>query len=243
MAPSAPPPDDDQARERRLLRLYRAIAAAQARLAALHGEIEAARSDTGRRAAHDALAENKRLTAANRVAAHDAEHAQAALVAALRVSRTDSLTGPHNREVLWDRLAHDVSLARRQGHGLAVYFIDIDDFKQVNDAFGHAVGDLLLQHAARVLQGTVRESDTVCRIGGDEFVILATVDQRDDAERMANKIRLALGLDCMIGGYPMAISASIGYSLFPEDGDAPGVLVHKADKAMYRRKRALGRPG
>ena len=162
----------------------------------------------------------------------------AALQQAVQAAQTDPLTGLRNREVLWDRLAHDLSLARRHGKRLAVYFLDVDDFKQVNDEFGHAAGDLLLQHVARVLLASVRDSDTVCRIGGDEFVILASATLPEDAVQMGTKIGRALGTPCVLAGHVMAVSASIGCALFPEDGESPGVLVHKADEAMYRRKRA-----
>jgi diguanylate cyclase (GGDEF)-like protein len=232
---------DDSADEFRLLALRREIAVAETMLRALRAEIREASSELGLAAAHDARAENKRLTAENRLATRDAESAHAALETAIKASQTDALTGVHNREVLWDRLTHDLTLARRLGHGLAVYFLDIDGFKRVNDEFGHAAGDQLLQHTARVLLATVRASDTVCRLGGDEFVILAAASRRDDAEQVAVKIQAALGLPCVIAGHTMSVSASIGYSLFPEDGDSPGVLVHKADEAMYRLKRACAR--
>jgi diguanylate cyclase (GGDEF)-like protein len=239
----SPPPllDDTRAATYRLATLRREIAAAEATLRALQAEILQANSDRGRLASHDARAENLRLTAENRLAAQDAVSAHAALQVALAASRTDTLTGLHNRQVLWERLAHDLALARRLGHGLAVYFLDIDGLKDVNDRFGHAAGDLLLQHAAQVLRATVRASDTVCRLGGDEFVIVAAANQRDDAEQIVAKIAQALALTCLIAGHPMSVAASIGYSLFPDDGDAPGVLVHKADEAMYRLKRAQAR--
>lgn len=232
---------DDSADELRLQALQQAIATAEATLRSLRAEIQDARGDSGRLNVQQVRVENERLTVENRLAALDAVSAHAALEVAIKASRTDALTGLHNREVLWDRLAHHVALARRNGSGLAVYFLDIDGFKRVNDRFGHAAGDLLLQHVASVLLATVRASDTVCRIGGDEFVVLVATNRREDAEQVAAKIGQSLAAPCVLAGHPMSVSASIGLSLFPEDGESPGVLVHKADEAMYRLKRALAR--
>jgi diguanylate cyclase (GGDEF)-like protein len=222
----------------RLLALRHEIVAAEGKLRRLQADIEAACSAQGQLSASDARAENRRLLVENRLMTQDAEIANAALEAALKASQTDVLTGLHNREVLWTRLAHDLALARRHGHRLVVYFLDINGFKRVNDEFGHAAGDLVLQHAAHVLLATVRASDTVCRLGGDEFVIVAAAQRHEDADQLAAKIALALGAPCTIAGHAMSVSASIGFSLFPDDGDAPGVLVRKADEAMYRLKRA-----
>ncbi|MBI3346245.1 MAG: GGDEF domain-containing protein [Burkholderiales bacterium] len=234
-------PPHDSPDEYRLIVLRREIAAAEATLLALQAAIQDARSEQGLVAVRDARVENERLTAQNLVVTQAAENAHAALEVALQAAQTDALTGLSNREVLWDRLAHDLALARRHNHLLAIYFLDVNDFKQVNDEHGHAVGDLLLQHVARVLMATVRASDTVCRIGGDEFVVLVATHRREDAEAVAGKIAQALAAPCMLAGHPMSVSASIGCSVFPDDGESPGVLVHKADEAMYRLKRAHAR--
>lgn len=225
--------------EDRLIALKREIATAEATLLALQAAIEEARSETGLVAMREARIENERLVVQNFQTTQAAEAAHVALDIAIKAAQTDALTGLRNREVLWHRLAHDLALARRQGNRLAIYFLDVDDFKRVNDEFGHAVGDLLLQHVARVLLATVRASDTVCRIGGDEFVVLASASRQDDVRQVAAKMEQALGMPCVLAGHPMSISASIGFSVFPEDGESPGVLVHKADEAMYRAKRAL----
>ena len=222
----------------RLNTLERQITAAQATLLALNSAILEARSERGLIAASDARDENKRLHVENRLATQEVVSAHAALEVAVKAAHTDTLTGLRNREVLWDRLAHGIALARRHSNRLAVYFLDIDGFKRVNDEFGHAVGDLLLQRVASVLLATVRDSDTVCRIGGDEFVVIASANRRDDVAQVAAKISQALSEPCVLAGHAMCISASIGFSVFPEDGEAPGVLVHKADEAMYRIKRA-----
>jgi diguanylate cyclase (GGDEF)-like protein len=234
--------DDDDDESRRLAGLRRQIVAAETTLQRLRAAILEARSDAGLAAAHETREENQRLRAENRLATDERNSAHAALEVAVRTAQTDTLTGLHNREVLWDRLAHGIALARRHGAWLAVYFLDIDGFKRVNDEFGHAIGDLLLQRAARVLLATVRDSDTVCRLGGDEFVVLASAGRREDVAQVAGKIAQALADPCVIAGHGMRVSASIGYSVFPEDGDSPGVLVHKADEAMYRAKRDARQP-
>lgn len=229
--------------EQRLIALRREIAAAEATLLALQLAIGEARSEQGLVAARDARLENERLLVRNHLVTQESQSAHAALEVAVKAAQTDALTGAHNREVLWDRLGHDLALARRSGTRLAIYFLDVNDFKQVNDEFGHAVGDLLLQRVARVLMTTVRASDTVCRIGGDEFVVLAAAGRREDAEQVAEKIGHALAAPCVLAGHPMTVSASVGFSLFPDDGESPGVLVRKADEAMYRVKRARARGG
>lgn len=226
----------------RLVALERQIAAAEATLLELHAAILEARSERGLAAAADARLENERLQMQNQLATQEVVTAHAALEVAVKASQTDSLTGLRNREVLWDRLSHDIALARRNGQRLIIFFLDVDGFKQVNDEYGHAVGDLLLQRAARVLQATVRDSDTVCRMGGDEFVVLVSAARREDATQVANKIARALGEPCLLAGHRMCISASIGFSVFPDDGESPGVLMRKADEAMYRIKRATLRP-
>lgn len=236
-----PLPPHDSADERRLIVLRREIATAEATLLALQAAIEDARSDPGLVTARHARVENERLTAQNLLATQAAENAHAALEVAVQAAQTDALTGLRNREVLWDRLAHDLALARRHHHLLAIYFLDVNDFKQVNDEHGHAVGDLLLQHVARVLTATVRASDTVCRIGGDEFVVLVATHRRQDAEAVAHKIAQALAAPCVLAGHALSVSASVGCSVFPDDGESPGELVHKADEAMYRLKRARAR--
>lgn len=221
----------------RLAALQRQIAAAESTLRQLQTDILEARSERGLLAAREARVENERLQLQNRRANEEVEGARAALQVAVKASQTDALTGLRNREVLWDRLTHGIALARRHGASLAVYFLDIDDLKKVNDQFGHAIGDLVLQRAALVLLATVRDSDTVCRMGGDEFVVLTAASRHADAALVAGKIAQALAEPCLLGGHALRVSASIGFSVFPDDGDSPGVLVHKADEAMYRAKR------
>jgi len=229
---------DTDAARRQLQELLHQISAAEFTLQTLRTAILAAHSEQGLAAAVHARLENERLQLENHLATQQVQSAHAALEVAVKASQTDFLTGLCNREVLWDRLTYNLALARRSGQRLVVYFLDIDGFKRVNDKYGHAVGDLLLQCTGAVLQATMRDSDTVCRIGGDEFVVLTLAGRYEDAGEVADKIGRALGQPRVLGGHPMCISASIGFSVFPDDGESPGVLMHKADEAMYRIKRA-----
>ncbi|MCP3688251.1 MAG: bacteriohemerythrin [Gammaproteobacteria bacterium] len=149
----------------------------------------------------------------------------------------DSLTGLPNRILMLDRLEHAISQMKRSKKKLALMFIDLDDFKRVNDSLGHHVGDALLVEAAQRLQGAVRASDTVARQGGDEFLILATeLRNQSDVEAIAEKILSALGRPFVLNEVPLAISASIGFAFYPDDADDVQLLLSKADAAMYRAK-------
>ncbi len=155
------------------------------------------------------------------------------------LAQHDALTGLPNRALLFDRLERALAAAQRNGHVLAVLFIDLDGFKPVNDHYGHDVGDALLQAVAQRLQGLVRESDTAARIGGDEFVVLLpTIAADEDADGVADKLRAALASPFDIHGHRIMISGSVGVALFPRDGDSPAALLEHADGAMYREKQA-----
>jgi diguanylate cyclase (GGDEF)-like protein len=156
-------------------------------------------------------------------------------------SHTDALTGLPNRTLLEDRLRQAIIKAQRDGGYLALMIVDLDKFKPVNDTHGHAVGDELLREMARRMVACVRESDTVARMGGDEFmVLLPGVDQVHDALLVAEKIRESLNHSFALEGDRMAISASIGVAAFPEHGDDATSLFRAADEALYRAK-AQGR--
>ncbi|MBB2486093.1 diguanylate cyclase [Mitsuaria sp. WAJ17] len=230
--------DGIPAEQRRLRALRRKIAEAEATLLALQASIDAARGNAGREVIRGMAAENQRLTAANLVAHQATATAYAALEKAVHASRTDPLTGLLNRLALWDRLEHDLNLARRNGSMLVVCFVDVDNFKQVNDTLGHAVGDQLLQGIARTLVGTVRASDTVCRLGGDEFVVFAPISTREDGIQLAAKITQAVSRLRMPASCELAASVSVGVSSYPHDGNTVGALLGKADEAMYRVKKA-----
>lgn len=227
-----------QRTRRKLAALRSEIAHAQAQLAALNAAIAESQSDAGIAIVRSVRLENQRLLAKEALATEAASASQAALDAAVNASQTDPLTGLRNRLVLWDRLSHALELAGRLKECVGVMLLDLDDFKKLNDQFGHALGDLVLQRVASVLTATVRASDTVCRLGGDEFVILASTTGRDGVDQLAAKIKEALAEPMEIGGLPLRLSVSLGASVFPDDGDAAAALIEKADQAMYRAKRA-----
>lgn len=157
------------------------------------------------------------------------------------IARHDQLTDLPNRELFHDRLDVALAKARRDCDRLALLYIDLDRFKQVNDTFGHAVGDLLLHDVAACIRGCVRESDTVGRVGGDEFVVLLnTIKLHAHASAIAEKIRAALDQPFEVAGLSLRISASIGIAFHPEHGDENRQLVRQADSAMYVAKRRGG---
>jgi diguanylate cyclase (GGDEF)-like protein len=157
------------------------------------------------------------------------------------MARHDPLTALPNRAVVLERLRTSLAGARRDDRQLAVLFIDLDDFKQVNDRFGHPAGDQLLQEVAARMRACVREADTVGRMGGDEFmVILHDISQADQAPLAAEKIRLALEQPFEWGGQRIHVSASIGVATCPGHGNDDQQLVHGADEAMYAAKHAGG---
>jgi len=153
----------------------------------------------------------------------------------------DALTGLPNRMLFYDRLTQALSLARRDERGLAVLFLDLDQFKLVNDTLGHAAGDRLLVEIARRLQNSVRDSDTVARVGGDEFtLLLRNIDDGADAARAAQKVLEAVARPAEIDGQRLYLTTSIGISTYPADGEEAEALLTNADIAMYRAKE-LGR--
>lgn len=162
-----------------------------------------------------------------------AEHAQRVE----QLAFTDSLTGLPNRVLFNDRLSHTLATAKRYDRGFAVMYVDIDNFKDINDTFGHVVGDAALVEVARRLQEALRESDTVARFGGDEFVILQPiVDGPADAADLARKLSFALEPAVTIDGVAHSIHASIGIALFPQDAPTLDELLREADRALYAAK-------
>jgi diguanylate cyclase (GGDEF)-like protein/PAS domain S-box-containing protein len=155
------------------------------------------------------------------------------------LAQFDPLTGLPNRTLLSDRFSLMIVQARRRGVSLGVLFIDLDDFKLVNDTQGHAAGDELLQEAAKRLQSALRDGDTVARISGDEFaVILSDLARPDDAALVAQKIIDRLAAPAIIQGQEVVVTASIGIATFPADGDNAETLLGAADAAMYRAKQS-----
>lgn len=149
----------------------------------------------------------------------------------------DSLTGLPNRALFFDRMDQLLALAKRNHFVLALLSMDLDHFKNINDTLGHEVGDLLLQEASKRMASSTRKSDTVARMGGDEFIgICGRITAAEDAVVVARKIVAVLAEPFDLKGHRCTISASIGISLYPGDGDNAEVLLNKADQAMYRVK-------
>lgn len=149
----------------------------------------------------------------------------------------DALTGLPNRSRFIERLQHAITVARRQGQQLAVLFIDLDRFKNINDSLGHQVGDQMLTLISRKLEGVLRDADTVARCGGDEFLVLMeAIDGLDDPAFVAEKLQAVIKEPIRIRDYQLNNSASIGIALFPQDGDDAGTLIKNADSAMYLAK-------
>ena len=153
----------------------------------------------------------------------------------------DALTDLPNRFLMVDRLNQLLARARRSGLGFAVLFMDIDRFKDVNDSHGHEFGDLMLRAVGQRLTESVRQSDTVSRIGGDEFVIiLETVYQPGEAEAVALHVERALGRAFTLQRHKVKVTVSIGISFYPDNGSDPDALLRAADYAMYLAKRDGG---
>ncbi len=149
----------------------------------------------------------------------------------------DFLTGLPNRVLLGDRIAQAILLAQRRGTRLAVLFLDLDNFKHINDSLGHSIGDTLLQSVAGRLRACVRHSDTVSRQGGDEFVILMQEDKyEEDAGMPAQEILAAMALPHTIAGHELHVTTSIGISVYPADAKDAEALIKNADTAMYHAK-------
>lgn len=150
----------------------------------------------------------------------------------------DELTDLPNRRLLYDRLEIALARARRKQGRLALLYLDLDRFKHVNDALGHAAGDRLLQEVARRLKQSVRQTDTVARIGGDEFVVLLeSIKSPENVSVVTEKIHCALSQPIIVDGHDLYTQASIGVALYPEHGDEAQQLIKHADDAMYLAKK------
>jgi len=165
------------------------------------------------------------------------EAAELATVEIEHLAYHDALTGLPNRPLFIDRLIVSLAQASRGNHRLAVFFLDLDRFKDINDSLGHSTGDQLLKEVAERIGRCVREGDTVARMGGDEFTLLIPqIDSVDDAAKIAQKIIETLKIPFSINDRELFVTTSIGISLFPLDGSDPETLVRNADTAMYRAK-------
>ncbi len=151
----------------------------------------------------------------------------------------DELTGLPNRALMRDRMEQAILTASRDGHRVAVHFIDADAFKDVNDAYGHAAGDELIRAVGERLRRLVRAADTVARMGGDEFVIVqGRVENPVQAARLADRVIESFGLPFTVMGQEVFLTVSLGVALYPEDGGTPGELMQAADTALYAAKQA-----
>jgi diguanylate cyclase len=192
---------------------------------------------TGQRA-RKLIEANEQLVMTALRAQADAETATHELEVLSRSSELDSLTDLPNRQSLLSRFTYAIAIARRTGTQLALLFIDLNNFKQINDTLGHAVGDQVLRLTAKRLATAVRQSDTVSRHGGDEFLVLLTdVSDPNDVVQIAINLIAALGRPARVGEHVLRLTASIGISLFPHDGEDTETLIQRADAAMYRAKR------
>lgn len=172
----------------------------------------------------------------------DVSKARARELELTRLAHHDPLTLLPGRTLLNDRLSQALSRARRHRRLVAVLFLDLDRFKRVNDSYGHAIGDKLLCETGKRLTAAVRDSDTVSRYGGDEFVIvLSELQHAADAALHAEKVHARLSVPHFIGKRQVCTQVSIGISLFPRDGQDAETLIECADFAMYRAK-VGGRP-
>lgn len=155
----------------------------------------------------------------------------------LHMATHDALTGLPNRILFDDRLVLELAHAKRNNKKLAVMLADLDHFKNINDAMGHSVGDKLLQEVGKRLTKSLRKTDTVARMGGDEFLLLLPdISKSEAVTRLAKKILESMRKPFMLDGRKIYITASIGISIFPKDGAVPNTLIKRADMAMYKAK-------
>jgi diguanylate cyclase (GGDEF)-like protein len=167
----------------------------------------------------------------------DVSAAHAMAVQMTHSAQHDFLTGLPNRMLLSDRVSQAIALAARHKNRVAVLFLDLDGFKHINDSLGHPIGDKLLQSVAKRLVDGVRDSDTVSRQGGDEFVVLLSdLAQPEDAIISVNRMLMMLAAPHFIGQHDLCVTASIGVSIYPDDGLNAETLIKNADTAMYQAK-------
>lgn len=151
----------------------------------------------------------------------------------------DHLTGLPNRLAFDQRFEHGLIQAKRHNWGLAIFFIDVDNFKDINDTYGHAMGDQVLQMVANRLRSLLRDEDMVSRWGGDEFAcLLLDVKNNDDMNHLAQKLVRRVAEDCKLDGVEFSIRISVGISLYPINGITEAVLLRHADAAMYAAKKS-----
>lgn len=224
--------------EAKLARLGVQIEAMQGLLVRLLQDVVRAESRLDQSRATQLADVNEQLVVAALTSQADAEAAGHALQAATQSALHDALTGLPNRAMLRDHFAQAQAKARRHGARFALLFLDLDRFKPLNDAHGHAFGDQVLRQVADRLSAAVREVDTVSRHGGDEFVVLLSeLGQAGDAMRVADKLQAAIAEPMVVDGHAVVVTASVGIAHCPDDGDDLDTLATQADAAMYAAKR------
>ena len=239
MIDRATPTDVDAAKAAQdLARVEAKVDAARAVLVRLLQEVVVAEHRLNTNQAGQLLEANQNLVVTALSNQAEADAASKALALKAHLAEHDPLTQLPNRMLMLDRCAQAIAAARRHGGRLAMLFLDLDNFKRINDDHGHAAGDEVLRQVAERLRGAVRDVDTVSRHGGDEFlVLLSEVAQPADPAVIAAKLRAAVHLPYRVGEHDLQLTASIGIALYPDDGDNGQALINHADAAMYRAKR------
>jgi len=162
--------------------------------------------------------------------------ARAAAEAEAAQAFVDPLTGLLNRRGLEERFEQARAIVERSGESLALYFVDVDDFKRINDDFGHVGGDVMLRQFGQRLRQAVRKGDLVARVGGDEFIVLAIVQDPAHAQLLAEKLVSIYAVPFELDGREVTLHASFGLSVYPQDGEEAAMLMSRADAAMYQAK-------
>jgi diguanylate cyclase (GGDEF)-like protein len=189
----------------------------------------------------DLIAANQQLVLSSIQAEQELEQVKSHVGELTRSSQRDALTDTPNRTLMLDRISRSISYARRHHRQLALIFLDLDHFKQINDNMGHQTGDDVLKLVTRRLSNVLRDSDTISRHGGDEFLILLSAIESDEAVALiAEKILQALAAPVIFSDVPVSIRASLGIAFYPVHGTEATELIQAADDAMYQSKRRGG---